>query len=81
MTKEERLIQSQLRENEKAQRQLSEKILKRDARFKALEVAQYLKPSTNYVNNPLSNQKAVVQDYDIIKKAEEIYKWLIKVLD
>jgi len=81
MTKEERLIQSQLRENEKAQRQLSEKILKRDARFKALEVAQYLKPSTNYVNNPLSNQKAVVQDYDIFKKAEEIYKWLIKVLD
>lgn len=81
MTKEERLIQSQLRENEKAQRQLSEKILKRDARFKALEVAQYLKPPTNYVNNPLSNQKVVAQDYDIIKKAEEIYKWLIKVLD
>ena len=83
MTKEERAIQSQIRENERMQKQLSESSYKQNARFKALEVAQYLKPSTNYISDRTTlsqNLPKQETDYDIVKKAEEIYQWLIKVL-
>lgn len=76
MTKEERTIQSQIRENERMQKQLSDSSFKQSARFKSLEIAQYLNPQRNISAMGEKPQK----EYDIVKKAEEIYQWLIKVL-
>ena len=45
MTKEERLIQRQIIDNERKGKQLSDLSYKRDAKFKALEVANHIKPS------------------------------------
>jgi len=77
MTKEERTIQSQIRENERMQKQLSDSSFKQSARFKSLEIAQYLNPQRNA--SVLVGAKPD-KEYDIVKKAEEIYQWLIKVL-
>jgi len=76
MTKEERTIQSQIRENERMQKQLSDSSFKQSARFKSLEIAQYLNPQRNISVMGEKTEK----EYDIVKKAEEIYQWLIKVL-
>jgi len=76
MTKEERTIQSQIRENERMQKQLSDSSFKQSARFKSLEIAQYLNPQRNI---SVMGEKPD-KEYDIVKKAEEIYQWLIKVL-
>lgn len=76
MTKEERTIQSQIRENERMQKQLSDSSFKQSARFKSLEIAQYLNPQRNISVMSEKPEK----EYDIVKKAEEIYQWLIKVL-
>jgi hypothetical protein len=80
MTKEERLIQRQIIDNERKGKQLSDLSYKRDARFKALEVANHLKPSPIY-GTQLNSNIGKQPEYDIVKKAEEIYKWLIKGLD
>lgn len=80
MTKEERLIQRQIIDNERKGKQLSDLSYKRDAKFKALEVANHLKPSP-FLGTKLSSNIEKQPEYDVIKKAEEIYKWLIKELD
>lgn len=79
MTKEERTIQEQIRENERMQKRLSDLSFKQTARFKALEVAQNLDPSSRYVA-PRGEGAGKPPIYDVVKKAEEIYQWLIKVL-
>ncbi len=90
MTKEEREQARIVRENSQqmkqiqaTQKELSATEYKQKARFKALEVAQYLKPPVTYVENSnlLSpNRKAIVSDYDVVAAAEKIYQWLIKVI-
>lgn len=73
MTKEERTIQEQIRENERTQKRLSDLSFKQSARVKALETAQYMNP-----NRTTLGGKQI--SYDLIKESEKIYQWLIKVL-
>ena len=74
MTEEERIIRNQIRENERMQKELSEIDYIRRARIRAIEIAQYLKPTTP------PNGMGGLSEYNIVKKAEEIYQWLIGVL-
>ena len=60
--------------NLKAQKESEERAFKQNARFRALEAAQYLHPRRNEVATTKTTE------YDVVKKAEEIYQWLIKVL-
>lgn len=60
----------------KAQKETSDNEFKRGARVKALETAQYLYPKISSVVSVSTKQ----EKYDVIKEAEKIYQWLIKVL-
>lgn len=75
MTTEQRQLESQIRLNAKMQKELSATEYKQRARFKALETAQSLNPQRNI---HLANEK--LPDFDIVKKSEEIYQWLIKIV-
>ncbi len=83
MTKQEREQNELMRQNQRMQKELSDKTFKQKARFEALNTAQYLRPPVNYINEAagLAQRVTKVQpEYDVTKKAEEIYQWLIKVL-
>lgn len=86
MTKEEREQRKNIadqeravRENERLSQQLSKEKYKRDARFKALEVAQYINVSPKGVNPPEPQANRMNEDR-IIDVSEKIYQWLIKVI-
>ena len=77
MTNQERDLQSQQREAIKLQKEASLQLFKQNAKFKALEAAQTLNPN-RYVSSSLDRQNLTGGNFDIAKKSEEIYQWLIK---
>ena len=77
MTKQERDLVTQQREAIKLQKQASLEVFKQNSRFKALEVAQSLNPN-RYNPGSAGMLGGGQQSFDIIKKAEEIYQWIIK---
>lgn len=87
-TKEEVQQREAIRQHQRAAKELDarEKELsiaeyKQRARFKALDAAQYLKPSRDFNEPKGLSQNTTLVNYDIVKKAEEIYQWLIKDLN
>ena len=66
-------INATIAKNAKEQKELAKEAFKQKARFEALNTAQYLKPNTEYVIR-------VIKPYDVVKEAERIYQWLIKIV-
>ena len=78
MTNQERDLLTQQREAIKLQKEASVEVFKQNSRFKALEVAQSLNPDRYATGSANTLGGVGSQNFDIIKKAEEIYQWLIK---
>lgn len=62
----------------KAQKQASDSAFKQNARLKALDIAQYLKPREPRTGDKASLKK--FNEWEVTKESEKIYQWLIKVL-
>ncbi|MBP8116079.1 MAG: hypothetical protein KAY50_12040 [Chitinophagaceae bacterium] len=75
-------INATIAKNAKEQKELAKEAFKQKARFEALNTAQYLKPNTEYVRGGKDNKEAirVIKPYDVVKEAERIYQWLIKIV-
>ena len=71
-----KMAQEQCDENTTLMKEASFNEYKRSAKMTALNSAINLRP---YVNSAVSLVATPDQDFDVIKKADEIYKWLLEI--
>lgn len=67
---------SQMEENARVQKEYSLNEYKRSAKMTALNSAINLRP---YVNSAATLVSTPDESFDVIKKADEIYEWLLKI--